>query len=116
MEAPDFEAPPVGTPCRLDAVVRGRVQGVGFRAFTRRHARRLGLSGHVQNEPDGSVTVAAEGPDRALRELVRALHDGPPAARVDDVVMHWGDAEGAAGGFVVTHTGLPSGRSWNGRP
>ena len=121
MEAPDLpfldmDAPAASALCRLDAIVRGRVQGVGFRAFTRRHARRLGLNGHVRNEPDGSVAVVAEGQGRALGELVRALHDGPPAARVDDVVMTWGKAEGACGGFVVEYAGMPIGRSWNGRP
>ena len=115
MEAPDFAAPPADAVCRLVATVRGRVQGVGFRAFTRRHARRLGLNGHVRNDPDGSVSVVAEGRGRVLGELLRALHDGPPAARVDGVTMDWSEAEGACGGFVVEHAGMPSGRSWNGR-
>jgi acylphosphatase len=106
MEAPAFDLRPItedAAPAQVCATVHGRVQGVGFRTFTRRHARRLRLSGQVQNEPDGTVTVVAEGPGRALRELVRALHDGPPAARVDDVDWEWGEATGASGGFEITY-------------
>lgn len=56
---------------RLELVVRGRVQGVYFRASTRDEARRLGLTGWVRNEPDGSVRVLAEGPRAALEALQR---------------------------------------------
>lgn len=70
----------------LRLVVRGRVQGVGFRWFVREEARRLGLSGWVGNRPDGSVELAASGPAAALADLRRAVADGPPAARVDELV------------------------------
>lgn len=65
--------------------VTGRVQGVFFRASTRREAERLGLRGHAINLPDGRVEVLACGPDDALDALERWLHRGPPAARVDGV-------------------------------
>lgn len=66
--------------------VRGLVQGVGFRWFTREHARRLGLAGWVRNRPDGSVEVAASGSDAAVHELLATLARGPSGARVDIVV------------------------------
>ena len=65
--------------------VRGRVQGVGFRWWTRRIADELGLRGSVRNLDDGSVEVHAEGGPAALDELERALARGPVTARVESV-------------------------------
>jgi len=65
--------------------VVGRVQGVGFRRWTRRFAEDLGLEGAVRNLPDGSVEVVAEGGEAGLAALQRALESGPPLARVDAV-------------------------------
>lgn len=65
--------------------VTGRVQGVGFRWWTRSLAMRLGLSGSVRNLPDGSVAVHARGTDDQLRQLQARLADGPPGARVTSV-------------------------------
>ena len=58
-------------------VVRGRVQGVGFRYFVQREAVRLELTGWVRNLDDGRVEVHAQGPAAALDELAAALHRGP---------------------------------------
>ncbi|MBI1967987.1 MAG: acylphosphatase [Gemmatimonadetes bacterium] len=66
-------------------LVRGRVQGVGFRWFVWRQAERLGLRGWARNLPDGSVEVVAEGPAEILVRLEEALARGPVAARVDAV-------------------------------
>lgn len=66
-------------------LVSGRVQGVGYRAFTVRHARALGLEGGTTNLDDGRVLVAAEGPGYALDRLESALWQGPWSARVDGV-------------------------------
>lgn len=66
-------------------VVRGRVQGVGFRWFVLQEAAGLDLGGFVQNLPDGSVEVVASGPDFALGQLEQALAHGPRGARVDSV-------------------------------
>lgn len=66
-------------------VVRGIVQGVGFRWFVWREAERLGLGGSAKNLPDGSVEVIAEGPEKSLEDLERALGRGPSMARVERV-------------------------------
>src|SRR3546814_20977209 len=77
----------------LRAVVRGRVQSIGFRDFVITRARSLGLTGYVRNLPDGrSVEVVAEGPRPALARLVEKLRDGPRAAHVQEVETHWGTA------------------------
>ncbi|HEX6042643.1 acylphosphatase [Longimicrobium sp.] len=65
--------------------VTGRVQGVGFRWWTRSLATELGLTGAVRNLADGSVAVHARGSDAQLAELRARLAKGPPGARVTDV-------------------------------
>ena len=66
-------------------VVRGRVQGVGFRWFVEREAHTLGIAGWVRNNHDGSVEVLAMGTRDQLPGLSSRLRQGPRAARVDDV-------------------------------
>jgi acylphosphatase len=66
-------------------VVRGRVQGVGFRWFVEHEAHILGIAGWVRNNPDGSVEVLAMGSRDQLSGLRSRLRQGPRAARVDDV-------------------------------
>lgn len=65
--------------------ISGRVQGVWFRNWTRAQAEALGLRGWVRNEPDGSVLALVAGPEAAVARMLAALHEGPPAARVDAV-------------------------------
>jgi len=64
-------------------IVRGRVQGVGFRWFVWREAEKLGLGGFARNLRDGTVEVVSQGPDTALDQLQQALRLGPPGARVE---------------------------------
>ena len=66
-------------------LVRGRVQGVGFRWFVEREAHILGIAGWVRNNPDSSVEVLAMGTSAQLVGLRSRLREGPRAARVDDV-------------------------------
>jgi acylphosphatase len=80
---------------RLHAMVRGRVQGVGFRVTTLDEARRLSLAGWVRNRRDGTVEVLAEGSEAKLRILLDYLHRGPRGAAVSSVVADWSDAAGA---------------------
>ena len=81
--------------------VSGRVQGVGFRWWTARTARRLSLSGSVRNRDDGSVEVAARGAPERLQELERALRSGPPGASVAAVEVVTAPAEIPAGDFRI---------------
>lgn len=67
-------------------IVRGRVQGVGFRWFVDFEARQLGLAGWVRNQPDGTVEVLAMGTEEQLALLRQKLQKGPRAARVDAVL------------------------------
>ena len=86
---------------RLDASVRGRVQGVGFRYFVLREADYLGLDGYVANERDGSVHVVAEGRTEALDALLERLHEGPPSSIIERVIEHREPARGIGNGFRV---------------
>lgn len=70
---------------RMHVVVRGRVQGVGFRWFVRETADSLHISGWVRNRQDGTVEVAAEGEAALLHELRAELAKGPAGARVESV-------------------------------
>jgi acylphosphatase len=82
---------------RLTAWAKGRVQGVGFRWWTRARALELGLAGSATNLADGRVEVVAEGPREALETLLALLRgDGTPG-RVDHVAERWGDARGVEG-------------------
>ncbi len=69
-------------------LVRGRVQGVGFRWFVHREAGALGLHGWVRNTDDGHVEVVATGEPVLLRALEDALHRGSRGSRVDRVIVH----------------------------
>ena len=87
---------------RLRLQIRGRVQGVWFREATRIEAERLGVRGWVRNSPDGSVEAVAEGQPSAVRELERWCHEGPPSARVVEVVSNE-EPPGTEKTFYVKH-------------
>ncbi len=69
--------------------VRGRVQGVFFRAAAQREAKRLGLSGWVRNRTDNSLEILAEGEEGGIKDLINWAQNGPSAARVDNVDVRW---------------------------
>jgi len=73
-------------------MVRGRVQGVGFRWFVQREAAALGLAGWVRNNVDGAVEVLASGSEQQLAALEAKLKQGPRAARVDHVEVSVAEA------------------------
>jgi acylphosphatase len=68
---------------RINAVISGRVQGVGFRASTRRKARQLNLTGWVKNLENGDVEAVIEGPEREVDEMLDWLETGPSMAHVE---------------------------------
>ncbi len=86
---------------RLHAIVRGDVQGVGFRYFVQRKAQQLGVTGWVRNNDDGTVEVVAEGGREELEQLKRALEDGPRLARVHRVDTKWSEGTGGLGRFEL---------------
>ena len=86
---------------RLDALVVGRVQGVGFRYFVYREATALGLDGWVANTDDGSVRCVAEGSRDRLETLLERLREGPASAIVERVSEAWMPATGTLGPFGV---------------
>jgi acylphosphatase len=74
---------------RVRAVVHGRVQMVGFRAFVIQHAGDVGLSGTVRNEPDGTVEAVLEGPRLAVERILDLLRQGPSHAQVERVDVEY---------------------------
>lgn len=93
---------------RLEAVVHGRVHGVGFRVFVRRLARQLGLQGWVANEGSDQVRFVVEGPRADLDRLLAAVQAGPPAAYVERVDASWPAHTGTLTGFEIrsgSHSG-----------
>lgn len=90
---------------RLTARVTGRVQGVGFRWWVRRHAVARNLTGWVMNADDErSVEIVAEGPPESLDELERLLHRGPSGAVVDAVSVQRGAASGEFADFGIVRS------------
>jgi acylphosphatase len=78
----------------LQAFVRGRVQGVFFRASVESWAEALKLTGYVRNLPGNVVEVVAEGEKSQLQKLAAHLKVGPPAAKVDDIKITWPEYKG----------------------
>ena len=85
---------------RMTAWVHGRVQGVGFRWWTRCRALELGLAGHAANLSDGRVEVVAEGSREACVRLLTALRSGSAPGQVKQVNERFADARGGLIGFV----------------
>lgn len=86
---------------QLHMLVRGRVQGVYFRASAQREARRLGVCGWVKNRSDGCVEMLAEGEEASVRELHVWAQKGPSAARVDRVDTRWRSYTGEHSDFRI---------------
>jgi len=87
----------------IHLIIKGRVQGVYFRAWTEENARRLGLNGWVRNRRDGSVETVFNGGHDAVEQMMALCREGPPDARVEavDVVQEGG---AAPAGFEVRPT------------
>ena len=85
----------------IHMIVKGMVQGVGFRYFVFHRATRLTLTGFVQNLPNGDVEIEAEGERSALEALIAEVKIGPQAARVSDISLHWEQAKGLFTTFEI---------------
>jgi acylphosphatase len=86
---------------RVRAVVHGRVQMVGFRAFVITHAGDAGLSGTVRNLPDGTVEAVLEGPAHEVERVLRLLREGPSHARVERVDVEYSAPTGKLPAMMV---------------
>lgn len=93
----------------VQLLVRGVVQMVGYRLWTTRTARALGLTGFVRNLKDGRVEIFAEGDARAIDELVDSCWQGPVAARVEDVTRAQRTSRGATAFVQVADATAPDG-------
>ena len=88
-------------PVRAQIAVRGRVQGVGYRAFVVRAGTRHGLSGGVRNLDDGRVELDVEGTRTAIEALLQDLKKGPPGAHVTGIETEWKPATGRFSGLTI---------------
>jgi acylphosphatase len=88
-------------PVRARLLISGHVQGVGYRAFTRRVASSCGLVGGVRNLDDGRVEAEVEGDKIVILALLHQLKGGPPGARVQDVQVEWRTASGRDSTFQI---------------
>ncbi|OMC35903.1 acylphosphatase [Mycobacterium sp. GA-1841] len=99
MTGPELPAGGADAEVRLSAWVHGRVQGVGFRWWTRSRALELGLTGFASNRPDGRVHVVAQGPRDKCQRLLDLLGSGQTPGSVDNVVADWAEADAPMAGF-----------------
>ena len=90
---------------RIEAIVVGHVQGVGFRVFVARAARQAELTGWVRNTDGGALEVVAEGPSASIDDLLDALRVGPAGAAVRDVRVSRRPAIGDLGPFRIAAGG-----------
>ena len=88
---------------RAKITVIGMVQGVGFRYFTQREARKLSLNGFVKNQYDGTVYCEVEGERGLIEEFIKILRVGPAWAKVSSVQVEWDNYKGDLTSYHVTH-------------
>ncbi|MFC5906804.1 acylphosphatase [Streptacidiphilus monticola] len=91
----------MGEQVRMTAWVRGQVQQVGFRWWTRSRALEIGLSGYASNLSDGRVQVVAEGSREDCEKLLDLLRHGDTPGRVDGVTEIWATPDGGYDGFAI---------------
>ena len=86
---------------RLHIIVSGKVQGVFFRANAKEKADSLGVVGTVENQPDGTVELIAEGEREKLEDLLEWCYHGPDAAKVTDLEFRWAEPGGQFSSFEI---------------
>lgn len=89
---------------RIHLVVRGRVQGVFYRASAQREARRMGLTGWIKNRADGGVEMIVEGEEDQVKDFLAWAQHGPSTARVDKVETKWRSYTGEFAEFRIAGT------------
>lgn len=88
---------------RAHVIISGKVQGVFFRAETRRAALAKGVNGWVKNQPDGTVEAVFEGPEEAVVSMLEWCKKGSPGSRVKDIDVSWDADQKAFSGFDITY-------------
>jgi acylphosphatase len=84
-------------------IVKGLVQGVGFRYFVREKASVLGLNGYASNQFDGNVEIEVEGDRSLIESFIKEIKVGPRMSRVADILITWKKAEGTRRGFEIRY-------------
>ena len=87
---------------RTRLIIKGIVQGVSFRYYTQREARKYGVAGWVRNLPDGSVAALFEGEEEDIEAMIQWCRQGPPGARVTEVIVQPDEYQGEFQSFSVT--------------
>ena len=87
----------------VHVIVQGKVQGVGFRAFTEFQANQHHLHGWVRNRSDGTVEVEAEGPKKALEAFLLVLERGPRFSHVAKIIVDWKATNRQTYGFTIRY-------------
>ncbi|MBI2069418.1 MAG: acylphosphatase [Elusimicrobia bacterium] len=88
---------------RARLIVRGVVQGIGYRYFAQKMAKQSNLQGWVKNQPDGSVELAVEGDESDIERLIASLKQKHPWAKVDAVEIEWQPYAGEFQTFEITY-------------
>ena len=96
---------------RRRVIVKGKVQGVAFRAYKKSEARKIGLVGWVRNLPDGSVETILEGSAESVNLMLTWLRRGAPMSRVDDLIVLEEKPTGEFTDFDITFDGWESWRA-----
>ena len=86
---------------RVSIIINGQVQGVFFRYKTQQEAQKLGLTGWVRNNGDGSVEILAEGTEDKLEELINWCKAGPRSAKVENIEVKWQTYSGEFNDFII---------------
>ncbi len=88
---------------RIECIVKGRVQGVGYRASVMRAAIRLPITGWIKNQLNDTVKCVAEGSEAVLKTLIDILHEGSAVSHVDEIHIDWLEATGEFNRFQVRY-------------
>lgn len=84
--------------------IEGRVQGVGFRYFTKTNAQKLGLAGWVKNRADGRVEAIFEGPKEDVLKMIEQCQKGPRASKVNNIDLEWEEVDSTTNSFQIKRT------------